>query len=48
MGVRREFLEKLLSDREYSRKLEQAKTDEEVLAVLREFAQRRGLKVKVV
>jgi len=48
MAFTRKFMEKLLEDETYSKKLEQAKTDDEVLAVLTEFASKKGLKVEVV
>ena len=45
-AVRREVVEALLRDKEWSRRLEEAKTTQEVVKVLGEFCKIKGFKVK--
>lgn len=47
-AVRREVLEELLRDPAWRRRLEKARTSQEVQYVLLKFAEERGYRVKVV
>lgn len=47
-GLNRKVLELLFADPEWSRRLEEAKTEEDAVRVLAEFARVKGLKVKYV
>ena len=47
-AVRRVILEELLADPEWSSKLENAKTGDEAIMVIKDFCKRKGYKVKRV
>ena len=47
-AVRRVILEELLADPEWSSKLENAKTRDEAIKVIKNFCERKGYKVKRV
>jgi len=47
-ALNRKFIEMLLADVKWSRRLEEAKTEEEVIKVLVEFARAKGLRVEFV
>jgi hypothetical protein len=47
-AVRRVILEELLADPEWSSKLENAKTRDEAIKVIKNFCERKGYKIKHV
>lgn len=48
IAIKRKVIEELLKDPKWSKRLEEAKTMEEVLEVFRMFAEEKKLKVKTV
>lgn len=48
IAFRREVLEELVNDPEWTRKLDHARTHQECVQVIRDFAKAKGFKIKEV